>query len=230
MVIGMDRRSARKVRFGFIVLAAVLAGGWEAPAAAGDALPVKLEIVASAHAVTVGDAVTVNIVLRGADNAVAAAPKQFNVQFEVKTPVGPLALPNVVIAAGQSGAQVQFQVTAPGVWAVRARNSELLEGGTVIYAKPSLHSETQGGTAPQQPPAASTGTEVALNEQQAAPQPSCWRPVRIGACWPTAKMRRRFTLSCATARPIKTSGSSWWPASARSRPIRSSSRRASFPH
>src|SRR5262249_1468554 len=41
---------------------------------------------------------------------------------------------------------------------------------TVIYAKPSLHSETQGGTAPQQPPAASTGTEVALNEQQAASQ------------------------------------------------------------
>ena len=175
MFSGIGRQSAHKARFGFVVLAAVavaLAGGRSPPAVAGDALPVKLEIVPSAHAVSVGDAVTVSVVLRGANNAVVAAPKELSVQFEVKTPSGPLALPNVVIAAGQSGAQVQLQVTAPGMWQVRARNSELLEGGTVIYAKPGLHSEIRGGEiAPTQaqaaPTAATPSSEVALNDVQA---------------------------------------------------------------
>src|SRR5262249_38979496 len=101
------------------------------------------------------------------------APKELGIQVEMKTPAGPAALPNVVIAAGQSTAQVQFQVTAPGMWAVRARNSELLEGGTVIYAKPpGLRSESSGSAAiPRQadaaPPAPTSSTVVALNEQQA---------------------------------------------------------------
>jgi len=174
MFSGIGGCPAGRVRLALILLAAIaaaLAGAWPAPVAAGGALPVKLEIVPSAHAVSVGDAVTVSVVLHGADNAIVTAPKELSVQFEVKTPAGPLALPNAVIGAGQSSTQVQFQVTAPGMWAVRARNSELLEGGTVIYAKPGLHSEIRGGdTAPTQaqgaPPSAPS-TEVALNDSQA---------------------------------------------------------------
>ena len=155
------------------MIVAALTGGQSWPTAAQDRLPVKLEVVASAHAVKVGDGVTLNIILRGADNAPAAAPKELGIQVEMKTPAGPAALPNVVIAAGQSTAQVQFQVTAPGMWAVRARNSELLEGGTVIYAKPAgLRSESSGSAAiPREVDAAPpSSTVVALNEQQAAAQ------------------------------------------------------------
>jgi hypothetical protein len=156
------------------VVGAALAAGPSSPAQAQDRLPVKLEIVASAHAVKVGDGVTLNIILRGADNGPAAAPKELGVQVEMKTPAGPLALADVVIAAGQSAAQVQFQVTAPGMWAVRARNSELLEGGTVIYAKPAgLHSELSGSDAVTRqadaaPAAPTSSTVVALNEGQTA--------------------------------------------------------------
>jgi len=178
MFSGFSRRLANgKVRLGLLLpasIAAALAGGSSSPATAQDRLPVKLEIVASAHAVKVGDGVTLNIILRGADNGPAAAPKELGVQVEVNTPAGSLALPNVVIAAGQSAAQVQFQVTAPGMWAVRARNKELLEGGTVIYAKPAgLHSELNGGDAVPRPadtapPAPASSTVVALSEEQAA--------------------------------------------------------------
>ena len=133
---------ARHGLFLFATIAAVLASGQLPPAAAQERLPVKLEIVPSARAVDVGAGVTLDVILRAADNGVAAAPKQLSVQLEVNTPSGPVALPNVVIPAGQQAAQVQLQVTAPGMWAVRARNSELLEGGTVIYAKPAgLRSE-----------------------------------------------------------------------------------------
>ena len=137
-----------KARHGLSFLAtvaAMLASGQLQPAVAQERLPVKLEIVPSAHAVDVGAGVTLDVILRAADNGVAAAPKQLSVQLEVKAPSGPVALPNVVIPAGQRAAQVQLRVTAPGMWAVRARNSELLEGGTVIYAKPAgLRSELSG--------------------------------------------------------------------------------------
>jgi len=60
------------------------------------------------------------------------------------------------------------------MWAVRARNNELLEGGTVIYAKPAgLRSELTGSDRQVAPadvvPAAPTAPlEVALGDQQAA--------------------------------------------------------------
>src|SRR5262245_7504380 len=127
----------RLVRSWRVAILAALAAGQLSPVAAGDTLPVKLEIVPSANAVEVGDSVILNVVLRGADNAVAVAPRAFNVRFEMKTPSGTEALPNAVIRAGQSVAQIQLQVTAPGIWAVRASNKELLEGGTVISAKPA---------------------------------------------------------------------------------------------
>jgi hypothetical protein len=120
----------------------------------------------------VGAGVTLDVILRAADNGSAAAPKDLSVQLELNAPSGPVPLPSVVIAAGQSAAQVQFQITAPGMWAVRARNSELLEGGTVIYAKPAgLHSALTG-TDPQSAQAAATPpAEVALNtDGQAATQ------------------------------------------------------------
>jgi hypothetical protein len=172
MFSGIGRRSASTAHLGHFFLAAVvaLAAGQPSPAVAGDALPVKLEIVPSAHAVDVGDAVTLNVVLRGADNAVAAAPKELSVRFEVKAPSGPLALPNAVIAAGQSAAQVRLQVTAPGMWAVRASNNELLEGGTVIYAKPAglrselTGSDSQTAQAGAPPPAQRPPLDVALND------------------------------------------------------------------
>ncbi len=164
---------ARHGVFFFATIAAMLASGQLPPAVAQERLPVKLEIVPSAHAVDVGAGVTLDVILRGADNGVAAAPKQLSVQLEVNAPSGPVALPNVVIPAGQRAAQVQLQVTAPGMWAVRARNSELLEGGTVIYAKPAgLRSELSGSEsqtaqteavpAPPPPPFA-----VALGDEQA---------------------------------------------------------------
>jgi hypothetical protein len=93
------------------------------PAVAQERLPVKLEIVPSAHAVDVGAGVTLDVILRAADNAFAAAPKQLSVQLEVNAPSGPVALPNVVIPAGQRAAQVRLQVTAPGMWSVRARKA-----------------------------------------------------------------------------------------------------------
>lgn len=67
---------------------------------------------------------TLDVILRAADNGIAVAPTELSVQLEVKAPSGPVALPNIVIPAGQSAAKVQFQVTAPGVWAVYARNSD----------------------------------------------------------------------------------------------------------
>jgi hypothetical protein len=54
----------------------------------------------------------------------------------MRTPSGPEALPNAVIRAGQSVAQVQLQVTAPGMWAVRASNKELLEGAPSSMPSP----------------------------------------------------------------------------------------------
>jgi hypothetical protein len=158
--------TARHGHFFFAAVLAMLVCGQLSSAAAQDRLPVKLEIVPSAHAVDVGAGVTLDVVLRAADNGTAAAPKDLSVQLELNAPSGPVTLPSVVIAAGQSAAQVQFQITAPGMWAVRARNSELLEGGTVIYAKPAgLHSaltgdpqSVQAGATPPTPPA-----EVALN-------------------------------------------------------------------
>ena len=150
------------------IIAAMLASGGFLPAAAQERLPVKLEIVPSAHAVDVGSGVTLDVILRAADNGPATAPKELSVQLEVKAPSGPVALPNLVIAAGQSAAQVQLQVDAPGMWAVHARNSELLEGGTVIYGKPAgLHSELTGSQSqPAQAPAPPP-LEVALNGEQA---------------------------------------------------------------
>ena len=124
-------RNARHGIFIFAAVAATLMGAQWSSAAAQDRLPVKLEIVPSAHAVDVGAGVTLDVILRAADNGSAAAPKDLSVQLELNAPSGPVTLPSVVIAAGQSAAQVQFQITAPGMWAVRARNSELLEGGTV---------------------------------------------------------------------------------------------------
>jgi hypothetical protein len=165
-------KTERKARHGIFIFAAVAAtlmGAQWSSAAAQDRLPVKLEIVPSAHAVDVGAGVTLDVILRAADNGSAAAPKDLSVQLELNAPSGPVTLPSVVIAAGQSAAQVQFQITAPGMWAVRARNSELLEGGTVIYAKPAgLHSALTGGD-PQSaqagatPPVPVPPAEVALN-------------------------------------------------------------------
>jgi hypothetical protein len=129
----------------FAAIAGMLASAPLSPAVAQERLPVKLEIVPSAHAVDVGAGVTLDVILQAADNAFAAAPKQLSVQLEVNAPSGPVALPNVVIPAGQRAAQIRLQVTAPGMWSVRARNSELLEGGTVIYAKSAgLRSESSG--------------------------------------------------------------------------------------
>jgi hypothetical protein len=125
-------------------LAAMFASGHSPSAVAQERLPVKLEIVPSAHAVDVGTGVTLDVILRAADNRIAAAPKALSVQLQVNAPSGPLTLPNIVISEGQRATQIQLQVTAPGMWAVRARNSELLEGGTVIYAKPALRSDLRG--------------------------------------------------------------------------------------
>jgi hypothetical protein len=161
--------NARHGHFFFAAVAAMLVCGQLSSAAAQNRLPVKLEIVPSAHAVDVGAGVTLDVILRAADNGTAAAPKDLSIQLELKAPSGPVALPNIVIAAGQSAGQVQFQVTAPGMWAVRARNSELLEGGTVIYAKPAgLHSAltgsgSQAAQAEAMPPAPAPPLEVALN-------------------------------------------------------------------
>ena len=162
-------RNTRHGIFIFAAVAATLVGAQWSSAAAQDRLPVKLEIVPSAHAVDVGAGVTLDVILRAADNGSAAAPKDLSVQLELNAPSGPVTLPSVVIAAGQSAAQVQFQITAPGMWAVRARNSELLEGGTVIYAKPAgLHSALTGGDpqsaqAEATPPVPAPPAEVALN-------------------------------------------------------------------
>src|SRR5215470_13515421 len=85
----IGRSLARTAHRGLFLLAAIvvaIAAGWLSPVAAGDTLPVKLEIVPSANAVEVGDSVILNVVLRGADNAVAVAPRAFNVRFEMKTP------------------------------------------------------------------------------------------------------------------------------------------------
>ena len=98
----------------------------------------RAEIVPSAHAVDVGAGVTLDVILRAADNGSAAAPKDLSVQLELNAPSGPVTLPSVVIAAGQSAARVQFQVTAPGMWAVRASNSELLEGGSSMPSLPGF--------------------------------------------------------------------------------------------
>jgi hypothetical protein len=166
--------NARHCIFIFAAVAAMLIGAQWSSAAAQDRLPVKLEIVPSAHAVDVGAGVTLDVILRAADNGSAAAPKDLSVQLELNAPSGPVTLPSVVIAAGQSAAQVQFQITAPGMWAVRASNSELLEGGTVIYAKPAgLHSALTGGD-PQAAQAGATPPapplEVALNNGGQATQ------------------------------------------------------------
>jgi hypothetical protein len=156
----------------FAAVAAMLACGHVASAMAQDRWPVKLEVVPSAHAVDVGSGVTLDVILRAADNGVAAAPKELSIQFDIQAPSGPVAMSDIVIAAGQSDAQVQFQVTAPGMWAVRARNSELLEGGTVIYAKAAgLRSEVTGSdsqVARADAVAAAPPLEVALGDQQAA--------------------------------------------------------------
>jgi hypothetical protein len=138
------------------ILSALVAGAISAvamPAVAGD--PVKLEVVPSEQAVDVGAPVTLNVFLRGADNAPAAAPKRLEVNFEVGAPIGEANLPAIIFAPGQSKAQVQMEVTSPGVWSVRARNRELLEGGAIIYGKP-------GGGQSALPPAPIGGTDVAM--------------------------------------------------------------------
>lgn len=166
-----------KAHHGIVCVAAItaiLACGQGTSAVAQDRWPVKLEVVPSAHAVDVGSGVTLDVILRAADNGVVAAPKELNIQFDVKAPSGPVALPNIVIAAGQSAAHVQFQINAPGMWAVRARNNELLEGGTVIYAKPGgfrselTGSESQVARTDAVAAAPAPSLEVALGDQQAA--------------------------------------------------------------
>jgi hypothetical protein len=68
--------TTRLARSWLVAILAALAAGQLSPVAAGDTLPVKLEIVPSANAVNVGDAVILNVVLRGADNAVAVARRR----------------------------------------------------------------------------------------------------------------------------------------------------------
>lgn len=131
---GWKLRTGRAAaRFG-IMLFAGLVSGQAVPAAAQD--PVKLEVVSSVPAVGVGAAVTLEITLRAADNSAAPAPKPMEVQFDVAAPFGQSSLGSVSFAPGQSSVRIPLQVTAPGMWSVRALNKELLEGGTIILGKP----------------------------------------------------------------------------------------------
>lgn len=135
-----------------LALLSVLAGGWAAPADAQD--PVKLEVVSSARAVGVGAAVTLEVTLRAADNSVAKAPKPMEVQFDVAAPFGQSALGSVSFAPGQSSVQIPLQVTAPGMWSVRALNKELLEGGAIILGKPPKEQGALPAEEPQEVAAA----------------------------------------------------------------------------
>jgi hypothetical protein len=75
----------------FAAIVAILACGQGTSAVAQDRWPVKLEVVPSAHAVDVGSGVTLDVILRAADNGVAAAPKELSIQFDIKAPSGPVA-------------------------------------------------------------------------------------------------------------------------------------------
>lgn len=143
---GWKFRTGRATARVCLMLLFGLVGGWSAAAGAQD--PVKLEVVSSAPSVDTGAAVTLEVTLRAADNSVAQAPKPMEVQFDVAAPFGQSALGSVTFAPGQSTLQIPLQVTAPGMWSVRALNGELLEGGTIVLGKPP---KEQGALPAEQP-------------------------------------------------------------------------------
>ena len=98
--------------------------------------PVKLVVEARGKDVRVGETTSVLIILQDAGNHPTAAPKDMPVDIEVHTPNTAVTRLRTTIEAGQSSKQVTFPVTGSGIVEIRAKEPELLDGGTFVNVRP----------------------------------------------------------------------------------------------
>ncbi|HEV2386109.1 MAG TPA: hypothetical protein VGS20_02530 [Candidatus Acidoferrales bacterium] len=98
------------------------------------ARPMKLDIRPASRAARVGDRVSVEIVLLGADNQKASWNRESLIVVEATGPTGKRQQYKVEIRPGQSSVQFAMQASEAGLYKLRARdtNNTLMPGGNAV--------------------------------------------------------------------------------------------------
>ena len=122
------------------------------------AQPVKLNVRTEAKGVRVGEGVEVTCTLLDANNQPAETAKDVSVEVESQLPSGKTTTRSVVLKAGQSAYQLALPATEAGITEIRAKQKELIGGGTFIKVKPPRASQRSSASGS---PAVSAPVETA---------------------------------------------------------------------
>jgi hypothetical protein len=122
------------------------------PGAASLRKPVKLEVTPiEARSLLLGADAEILIAVLDTDNRRAPAPKDLAVRIEMTLPSGKRETREVIIRRGERSTKIRVPIDEPGIVQIRARQPELLEGGTylnvraprrsgLLHLRPTVHS------------------------------------------------------------------------------------------
>jgi hypothetical protein len=97
--------------------------------------PVKIAIQSQTHSINQGEPLEVRCVLLDANNNPTKAPKDLVVNIESVRPSGQTSSTPVTIKAGESSYRFKLPTDEAGIAELRAKQKELLDGGTFIKIK-----------------------------------------------------------------------------------------------
>jgi hypothetical protein len=97
--------------------------------------PVKITIQSQTHSINQGEPLEVRCVLLDANNNPTKAPKDLVVNIESVRPSGQASSTPVIIKAGESSYGFKLPTDEAGIAELRAKQKELLDGGTFIKIK-----------------------------------------------------------------------------------------------
>jgi hypothetical protein len=131
--------SSPRLSISHSVVLVVLAGLWFLSgrglwAQAAPLPPTKLDVKPRVTSLVVGETTTFDVILRDANNRVTKASRDIRIDIEVKLPTGTIqTLKSVLINKGDSNKSFTLKPDTPGLIQVKAKQPQLLEGGTFVY-------------------------------------------------------------------------------------------------